>query len=95
MDMMNEEAMLEHLAPNLAKSFPRKMMNNLDMANLLKQVQSSAHKIPSPSSNHSISPPHHSTSQSPNIAIPSTSAASNGSLLVTPVASSTSIDPSK
>lgn len=91
--MMNEEAMLEHLAPNLAKSFPRKMMNNLDMANLLKQVQSSAHKIPSPSSTHSISPPHHSTS--PNVAIPSTSAASNGSLLVTPVASSTSIDPSK
>lgn len=91
MDMMNEEAMLEHLAPNLAKSFPRKMMNNLDMANLLKQVQSSANKIPSPSSTHSISPPHHSTS--PNVA--STSAASNGSLLVTPVASSTSIDPSK
>lgn len=89
MDMMNDEAMLEHLAPNLAKSFPRKMMNNLDMATLLKQVQST--KMPSPSSTHSISPPHHSTS--PNVAIPSTSAAS--SLLVTPVAPSTSIDPSK
>lgn len=94
MDMMNEEAMLEHLAPNLAKSFPRKIMGNLDMANLLKQVQQS--KLPSPSSTHSISPPHHSTSPN-NIAIPSTSAASNNGsgLLVTPVASSTSIEPSK
>lgn len=94
MDMMNDEAMLEHLAPNLAKSFPRKMMNNLDVANLLKQVQSSTnHKIPSPSSSHSLSPPpipHISTSPNHHIPIPSTSSAS--SLLVTPVAPSTSIE---
>lgn len=94
--MLNEEAMLDHLTPNFAKSFPRKMMNNLDMASLLKQVQVHS-KIPSPLSNHSMSPPHHSIS--PNVAIPSTSTASNNvSLLVTPVAvsaPSTSLESSK
>lgn len=59
MEMMPDEAMMEQLAA--AKSFPRKMMNNLDVANLLKQVQSSSahlqhHKMTSPSSAHSISP---------------------------------------
>lgn len=96
-DMMNDEAMLEHLTPNLAKTFTRKMnMNNLDMANLLKQVQSSTNnKIPSPLSSHSLSPPlpisHISSSPNHHIPIPSTSSAS--SLLVTPVAPSTSIEP--
>jgi hypothetical protein len=86
MDMMSDEAMLEHLAPNLAKSFPRKIINNLDVANLLKQVQSSTKSSPS-SSTHSISPPH---SASPSIPVPSTSASS---MLLTPVAPSTSIEP--
>lgn len=88
MDMMHDEAMMEQLAA--AKSFPRKMMNNLDVANLLKQVQSSAahhHKMPSPSSAHSISP----RSISPNAIPPS------AHMLMTPVAPSTSstIEPSK
>lgn len=57
---MHEEAMMEQMA--VAKNFPRKMINNLDMANLLKQVQQSSQhhlhsKMPSPSSTHSISPP--------------------------------------
>lgn len=87
MDMMHDEAMLEQLAA--AKNFPRKMINNLDVANLLKQVQSGAvqhhHKIPSPSSAHSISP----RSTSPH--------AMQHMLLQTPVAPSTSsaIEPSK
>ena len=92
MDMMHDEAMLEQLAA--AKSFPRKMMNNLDVANLLKQVQNGAaavaqhqqlqqqlhHKIPSPSSTHSISP---TRSASPNIA---------QHMLLTPVASTSSVN---
>lgn len=91
MDMMHEDAMMEQLAA--AKSFPRKMMNNLDVANLLKQVQSGGphhhlhHKMPSPSSAHSISP----RSASPN---PSQSSAQH---MLTPVAASTSsaVEPSK
>jgi len=90
MDMMHDEAMLEQLAA--AKGYPRKMMNNLDVASLLKHVQSTAahqqHKMPSPSSSHSISP----RSASPN-SIPSTAQ----HMLLTPVApsTSTSIEPSK
>lgn len=67
MEMMPDEAMMEQLAA--AKNFPRKMMNNLDVANLLKQVQSSNaqhlqhHKMTSPSSAHSISPRPPSPSQ--------------------------------
>lgn len=93
MDMMHDEAMMEQLAA--AKSYPRKMMNNIDVANLLKQVQSgAAHqqqhlKMSSPSSSaHSISP----RSVSPN-SLQSTMQ----HMLGTPVAPSTSsaIDPSK
>lgn len=89
MDMMNDEAMLEHLAPSLAKSFPRKIINNLDVANLLKQVHSSAKSSPSSSPPagvlHSMSP------GGGGVPLPSTSTAS--SMLLTPVAPSTSIDP--
>lgn len=78
---MHDEAMLEQLAA--AKGFPRKMMNNLDVAHLLKQVQSGAaahlHKMPSPSSARSISPQssspnglHSSTQHIPPV-VPSTS----------------------
>lgn len=91
MDMMHDEAMMEQLAA--AKNFPRKMINNLDVANLLKQVQSGAaqhlHKMPSPSSTHSISPrstsPHNIHSSAQHM------------LLQPPVAPSTSsaIEPSK
>jgi hypothetical protein len=89
MDLMHDEAMLEQLAA--AKSFPRKMMNNLDVANLLKQVQSGVaaqhhqqqqqlqqhHKMPSPSSTHSISPRSNSPTQHmmTPVALPSTSSA--------------------
>ncbi|KAG5682740.1 hypothetical protein PVAND_012073 [Polypedilum vanderplanki] len=101
MDMMNDEAMLEHLAPNLPKSFQRKIINNLDVANLLKQVQSSTNKS-SPSSNHSVSPPPppplplsmHVTASS-NIPIPTPSTSSASNMLLTPVAApSTSIESS-
>lgn len=88
MDMMHDEAMLEQLAA--AKSYPRKMINNIDVANLLKQVQSNAsqhhHKLASPSSAHSISP----RSSSPH-------SSAQHILLQQPVAPSTSsaIEPSK
>lgn len=91
MDMMHDESMLEQLAA--AKSFPRKIITNLDMANLLKQVQSGAAQhqqkmSPSSSSVQSISP----RSSSPNAIQSSTQ-----HMLLTPVAPSTSstIDPSK
>lgn len=46
--MMPDEAMMEQLAA--ANKFPRKMMNNLDVVNLLKQVQSSNALSPRPPS---------------------------------------------
>lgn len=72
MDMMHDEAMMEQMAA--AKNFPRKIMNNIDVANLLKQVQAGAAvqlqhqqqqlKMSSPASSaHSISP----RSLSPNV----------------------------
>jgi hypothetical protein len=87
-EMMHDEALMEQLA---AKSFPRKIINDIGVANLLKQVQNGVaaqqhhnlhHKMPSPTSIHSISP---ARSASPN------------QLLMTPVAPSTSsiLDPSK
>lgn len=90
MDMMHDEAMMEQLAA--AKGFPRKMMNNLDVANLLKQVQTGAaqhhqqHKMTSPpSSTNSVSP----RSASPN-------SIQTGQHMLAPVAqSSTAVDPSK
>lgn len=86
-DMMHDEAMLEQLT----KGFPRKMMNNLDVANLLKQVQSGAaqqHKLSSPPSAHSSSP----RSASPHCIQPP-----QHMMMLTPVAPSTSsaIEPSK
>lgn len=71
MDMMHDEAIMEQLA---AKNFPRKMINDIGVANLLKQVQngvaaqhhhqqSMQNKLPSPPSIHSISP---TRSASPN-----------------------------
>lgn len=95
MEMMHDEAIMEQLA---AKNFPRKMMNDLGVANLLKQVQNGVaaqqqqqqqqhmqHKMASPSSIQSISP---TRSASPN---------QQQHMLMTPVAPSTSstIDPSK
>lgn len=94
MDMMqHDEALMEQLA---AKNFPRKIINDIGVANLLKQVQNGVaaqhhqqsihHKIPSPNSIHSISP---TRSASPN--------QQQHMLLHQPVAPSTSstIDPSK
>jgi hypothetical protein len=92
MDMMHDEALMEQLA---AKNFPRKMMNDLGVANLLKQVQNGVaqqqqhqqqmqHKMSSPSSIHSISP---TRSASPN---------QQQHMLVTPVAATSStLDTSK
>ena len=85
MEMISDEAMLEQLASNHAKSYTRKMLNSLD---LLKQVHNTK---TSPSSNNSAS----SRSESPN-AIPA-STSSSGSLLVTAVAlsGSTTIEVAK
>lgn len=92
MDIMHDEALMEHLA---AKNFPRKMMSDLGVANLLKQVQNGVaqqqqqhlqHKMASPSSIHSISP---TRSASPN---------QQQHMLMTPVANaatSATLDPSK
>lgn len=79
MEMISDEAMLEQLASNHAKSYTRKMLNSLDVSSLLKQVHNTK---TSPSSNNSAS----SRSESPN-AIPSSSS-SSGSLMVTAVAPS-------
>lgn len=87
MEMISDEAMLEQLASNHAKSYTRKMLNQLDVSSLLKQVHNAK---TSPSSNNSAS----SRSESPN-AIPASS--SSGSLMVTAVApsGSTSIEVAK
>lgn len=86
MEMISDEAMLEQLASNHAKSYTRKMLNSLDVSSLLKQVHNTK---TSPSSNNSAS----SRSESPN-ALP---ASSSGSLMVTAVApsGSTSIEVAK
>lgn len=80
-DMIHDEAMLEQMAA--AKGFPRKMINNIDMASLLKQVQNSQHhlqgKLPSPSSTHSISPPRQTST-------PTTMLSTSQQLMLTPVA---------
>lgn len=87
-DMIHDEAMLEQMAA--AKGFPRKMINNIDMATLLKQVQNSQHhlqsKLPSPSSTHSISPPRQSST-------PTSMLSTSQQLMLTPVAPS-SLPPS-
>ncbi|CRK90913.1 CLUMA_CG004602, isoform A [Clunio marinus] len=95
MDMMHDEAMLEQLAA--AKNFPRKMINNLDVANLLKQVQTGAAQHQHQQQmKMSQSPSSSSHSVSPRSASPSIIQTTAQHMMLTPVATSnTAVDPSK